>query len=182
MTKEVAAILAIGPKGIIGKDNKLAWHSSVDFEYFKAKTINYPCIFGATTFYGLPKYPLKNRLNIVLDINNPGVFIKTTQDDGSWIETSKVENAINLGKHYDKIFICGGKSIYEYVLKYDLINTLYVTEITSPELENEANKHLKDYKILDLKLDNKWVCSSITYPKEQKDGLQVKFVKYVRLQ
>lgn len=66
-TKEIATILAVGPKNIIGKGDKLAWHSKVDFEHFKDLTNGNPCLFGATTFYGLPTYPLKNRLNIVLD-------------------------------------------------------------------------------------------------------------------
>ena len=178
MTKEIAAILAIGPKGIIGKDNKLVWKSSIDFEYFKEKTINHPCIFGATTFYGLPKYPLKNRLNIVLDNTQKENMVC---DNRGWITFNSLEESYLFCENYDKIFICGGKSIYEYVLKYDLINTLYVTEITSLKLEKEAKEHLKDYKILNLNLDNKWVCSSIVYPKEQKDDLQVKFVKYIRV-
>ena len=67
MTKIVSMILGVGPNGLIGRKDKLVWKSKEDLNYFKSKTYMQPCIFGATTFYGLPKYPLVNRLNIVLD-------------------------------------------------------------------------------------------------------------------
>ena len=73
MTK-VNMIVAIGPDNVIGYKDKLAWHSKLDLQHFKEITKGCPVIFGVTTFFGLPKYPLPNRLNIVLDNSESKVF------------------------------------------------------------------------------------------------------------
>ena len=140
----VCMIVAIGPDNVIGKGNGLAWHSKVDFYHFIKQTTGWPCIFGATTFYGLPKYPLKNRLNIVLDIESEGTGI-VKNDRGCWIVTNDIHEALELVKNYDKAFICGGKSIYKYVLDNNLVNTIYLTKITSPALYHEIEQNPNDY-------------------------------------
>ena len=176
MSKEIAAILAVGPRGIIGKGDKLVWHSKVDFEHFKNITSGNVCLFGATTFFGLPTYPLKNRLNIVLDIN----LKKTTIGDG-YMGFKDMNKALTFCHNYDKVFFCGGKSIYEYVYKNNLINTLYLTKITSKDLENEANNNLDEYVTLNIDFNNlkDWTCvESQTEVKEC--DLSIKFLKYIR--
>ena len=185
MTKEIAAILAVGPYGVIGKKDKLAWHSKADFEYFKKKTKNWPCLFGATTFFGLPKYPLTNRLNIVLD--NTQTDDMTCYSDG-WISFKSIQIAYDFCKNYDKVFICGGKSIYEYVIKNNLVNTIYLTEVKSEKLEKEFRDNIDDYVRLNIDFNNfehgGWVCSSFEYPTEESskdDDVKVKFIKYIRI-
>ena len=130
MTK-LCMIMAIGPEGVIGKGDKLAWHSKNDFYHFIQQTKGWPCIFGATTFYGLPKYPLKNRLNIVLDLDCEKTGL-VTGANGSWLETNNLDTALDLTKSYDKVFICGGKSIYKYCLDNNLIDEIYLTKINFP--------------------------------------------------
>ena len=140
----VYMIVAIGPDNVIGKGSGLAWHSKVDFHHFVTKTKGCACIFGATTFYGLPKYPLKNRLNIVVNIDTKETCVKSN-DNGSWIETNDIKEAIRLANNFDRVFICGGKSIYKYCLDNELINAIYLTKITSPSLYHDIEEHPDDY-------------------------------------
>lgn len=128
MTK-VSMIVAIGPNNVIGYKNKLAWHSKIDLKHFQTMTQNKPVLFGLTTFEGLPKYPLSNRLNVVLD-NSQKEDI--TADNRGWVTCNSFECALLFCENYDEVFICGGKSIYEYVLKHNFVDCIYLTKINCP--------------------------------------------------
>jgi len=146
MTK-VNMIVAIGPNNIIGYSNKLAWHSKLDLEHFKNLTIGKPVIFGSTTFFGLPNYPLQNRLNIVLDNSESKVFTvnavcgKKNNTWKGWVEATSVENALDFCGNFDEVFICGGASIYKYCLENNLIDCAYITKVNCT-LE-ERNDYIK---------------------------------------
>lgn len=166
MTK-VCMIMAIGPNGVIGKGDKLAWYSKNDFYHFIQQTKGWPCIFGATTFYGLPKYPLKNRLNIVLDLDCEKTEL-VIGVNGSWIETNNLDTALELTKSYDKVFICGGKSIYKYCLDNNLVDEIYLTKISTPAttLEQEIKANPNDYVYFPIDLDaytRNWDMERIEY-------------------
>lgn len=175
---EVCLIVAIGPDNIIGIKDKLAWHSIPDFEHFKNTTKGSACIFGKTTFFGLPKYPLKNRLNVVLDIDNPGTFIRTTENQGSWLETSTFDNALNLTKHYSKVFICGGASVYRYALENNLVDTIYLSEIKADVPHDEA--YIRFPIDLNVYCETGWQKEEIIY-KEYTHDTSVKFYKYTKI-
>ena len=130
MTK-VNMIVAIGPDNVIGYKDKLAWHSKLDLQHIKEQTKGCPVIFGATTFFGLPKYPLPNRLNIVLDNSLYKVFYVNALyiKNGGYVEATSVENALNFCKNFDEVFICGGASIYKYCLENNLIDCAYITKV-----------------------------------------------------
>lgn len=191
MKPEVCAIFAIGPDNIIGIDDKMPWHSKKDFYHYKQVTKGYPCIFGERTFYGLPKYPLQDRLNIVVNAKSADstVLYKKEKDKiiGSFIETNSIENAIALCSNYSKIFICGGRSIYNYCLENKLVDTIYLTEVESEDLTNKINKNPDRYIRFPLDIKEyvkKWDCEEIYYdpmilPKEDSDIL-VKFYKYTK--
>ena len=166
MTK-MCMIMAIGPKGVIGKGDKLAWHSKNDFHHFIQQTKGWPCIFGATTFYGLPKYPLKNRLNIVVDIDCKKTELVLGKN-GNWIQTNDIKAAISLTKSYDKAFICGGKSIYKYCLDNNLIDEVYLTKIQTPDnsLEKAIEENPDDFVYFPIDLDEYlkgWKVTKIEY-------------------
>lgn len=191
MKPEICAIFAIGPDNVIGIEDKMPWHSKKDFYHYKQVTKGYPCIFGERTFYGLPKYPLQDRLNIVVNIKSQGdtVLYKKEKDKvvGSFIETNSIENAIALCSNYSKIFICGGRSIYNYCLENKLVDTIYLTEVESEDLTNKINKNPDRYIRFPLDIKEyvkKWDCEEIYYdpmilPKEDSDIL-VKFYKYTK--
>lgn len=134
----VNMIVAIGSDNVIGYRDKLAWHSKADLQHFKETTKGCPVIFGATTFFGLPKYPLPNRLNIVLDNSESKVFAVNAVCDRKndkwrgWVEATSVENALDFCGNFDDVFICGGASIYKYCLENNLINRAYITRIFCP--------------------------------------------------
>ena len=191
MKPEICAIFAIGPDNVIGIEDKMPWHSKKDFYHYKQVTKGYPCIFGERTFYGLPKYPLQDRLNIVVNAKSKGdtVLYKKEKDKivGSFIETNSIENAIALCSNYSKIFICGGRSIYNYSLENKLIDTIYLTEVESEDLSEKIEKDPDKYIRFPLDIKNyvkKWNCEEIYYdpmllPKEDSD-IMVKFYKYTK--
>lgn len=198
---EIALIVAIGPNNVIGFGDKLPWHSKQDFYHFKTVTNGYPCIFGDKTFFNLPKYPLKNRLNIVTSLDytkdeiitcsefNCNVEPVKHKNTGSFIKTPKIEYAINMSSNYDKVFICGGKSIYKYVIENNLINTIYLTRIISPELQKDIEENKDSYVYfpcdMTMLLREGWKKEKFSYKKselpEEYDNLTVLFSKYSKI-
>ncbi len=76
------AIAAMSLNRAIGKENRIPWHLSEDFQWFKSKTIGHVLVMGRKTFESLRR-PLPNRRIIVLTrhpqklINaHPGIFGK----------------------------------------------------------------------------------------------------------
>ena len=65
---EKALIVAIADNNAIGVKGDLPWHISEDLKYFKKKTKGHPVIMGRTTYFSLPRRPLPNRKNIVLNL------------------------------------------------------------------------------------------------------------------
>lgn len=180
MTKNVSMILAVGPNGLIGRKNKLVWKSKEDLNYFKAKTYMKPCIFGATTFYGLPKYPLANRVNVVLDNSQ---IKDITADNRGWVTCNSFECALLFCENYDEIFICGGKSIYEYALKYDFVNRIYLTRVYSKGLEELSNSKDDDLVFFDIdKYVHNWTVWNLNETQvlesNEDNPLKIKFQLY----
>lgn len=186
MTK-VCMIMAIGPNGLIGKGDKLAWHSKNDFYHFVQQTKGWPCIFGATTFYSLPKYPLKNRLNIVVNIDAPEAELVKDPDNqnGYWLQTNNINTALNLACNYDKVFVCGGKSIYKYCLDNNLIDEIYLTVVNSKELEElvaSDNSNLVYFPIDLFDYTADWNRQDIIYSGDEviNEEIDCQFIKFTR--
>lgn len=200
---EVILIVAVGPNNVIGQADKLIWHSKQDFYHFKKQTKGYPCIFGDKTFFGLPKYPLKNRQNIVVsldytdsaetmlcsefDISKDPVEHKHT---GSYQKINSIKYAIQIGSNFDKVFICGGASIYKYALENNLVDTIYLTKIDSPTLQKEVDEDIDKKKYiyfpidLDEFLKKDWKKENIEYDiselPEENDDLVIQFQKWTK--
>ena len=196
MKPEICAIFAIGPDNVIGIEDKMPWHSKKDFYHYKQVTKGYPCIFGDRTFFGLPKYPLTDRLNIVVKLDIPGAsVIQTSQKDkngkveytGGFIEIPSIETAINFASNYSKIFICGGRSVYKYCLENKLIDTIYLTKVESEDLSEKIAQDPDKYIRFPIDIEKYvkgWNCDDIFYdpailPQEDSD-IMVKFLKYTK--
>ena len=137
------AILATDINFGISKDGKIPWKSKKDMSFFFNKTKNNVVIMGRTTYFSLPKEfrPLKNRLNIVLT-KDPYQYMNDTEymrypnlifteDDtiNFYIEENRekfLEIYPFLSSNF-KIFIIGGKQIYEKYIP--LCSTVCVTTI-----------------------------------------------------
>ena len=102
-------IAAIAQNGIIGKDGKLPWNSDEEMKHFQETTKGSVVLFGRVTFESFGK-PLKERLNVVISSS-------TELADG--YKNVVAFSDLNAAYEYlskqdiDKVFICGGKNIYE---------------------------------------------------------------------
>ena len=116
---DIHLIWAQDENGGIGKDGKLPWHISEDLKNFKSITSNNTIIMGRKTWDSLPIKPLPNRRNIVLS-KQKQENVETYNSFNDCLETLTNNNL-------DKIFIIGGRSIYE--LFFHKANYLHITYI-----------------------------------------------------
>ncbi|MBO7644720.1 MAG: dihydrofolate reductase [Alphaproteobacteria bacterium] len=183
-TAEICAIVAVGPDNVIGRGGVMPWHCKSDLYHFQKITTPYPCIFGRTTFENLPKKPLPNRLNIVVGSHHNNEYV------GKVFYASSIEKAISECNEMDRIFICGGAQIYSYSLNHDLIDTMYLTIIKNPVLEQDIYKNPDvycrfPYGIKILLNSSKWVSQPIIYPQNilpKDDGITTaEFYKCTRV-
>lgn len=156
------AILATDINFGISKDGKIPWKSKKDMSFFFNKTKNNVVIMGKNTYFSLPEEfrPLKNRLNIVLTKNHyqytnnieseyGNIFFTNDEKINEFIESNRektLESFPFLSSNF-KIFIIGGKQIYEKYIP--LCSTLWVTTIKNDYscdlfLTYEYNQQFKD--------------------------------------
>jgi dihydrofolate reductase len=109
--QEIIIIAAMSENRVIGKNNALPWSIKADMLHFKDLTNGYPCIMGRKTYQSLPKRPLPNRKNIV-------VSSSLRNNDDKIIIVRSLEEGINCCKNHDKIYICGGASLYNEAIHF----------------------------------------------------------------
>tara|TARA_R110000796_G_scaffold111352_2_gene222860 strand:+ start:410 stop:907 length:498 start_codon:yes stop_codon:yes gene_type:complete len=119
-------IVCLDDKNGIGKNNKLAWSLKQDLKYFCKITTNTIVIMGRNTWDSLPVKPLKNRLNLVLSKSMYSTIYENTFFFSTFLLLNEFLKNIESN---NEIFIIGGKSIYEYFLKENLIKKIYMTKI-----------------------------------------------------
>ena len=107
---EIIIIAAMSKNNVIGKDNALPWKIKADMQRFKELTNGWPCIMGRKTWESLPKKPLPGRLNIIISKTLSKYSI-----EGASVFSS-LPTALDHCKNYQKVFICGGFSIYNEAL------------------------------------------------------------------
>ena len=128
----------------IGYKNDLLVRLKNDMIYFKNVTTKTSddtkkniVVMGKNTWYSIPKKyrPLTNRINIILSKKSKKKIeteIKKNNYVNTYVYSSPEIFLNNLKKIiYEKIFIIGGESIYNYFIINNLISTLYITEIIS---------------------------------------------------
>jgi len=130
-----SVIVAVNENLVIGKDNKLPWHSSEDLKYFKRITSNNVVIMGRKTYESIGK-ALPNRVNIVIS--------NTTKFDDV-ITVNSFDEALNEASKYNKeIFVMGGASLYEQVLND--AEKLYITWVYEKKLlPSDGDAYLKGF-------------------------------------
>lgn len=120
--QEIIIIAAAADNRVIGKGNALPWSIKEDMVHFKKLTMGWPCIMGRKTWESLPGRPLPGRLNIVIS----GVLKEDNVPPEVEIVPS-LHGAIQRCTAYEKIFICGGASIYQQAMA--LANKIELTVI-----------------------------------------------------
>ena len=132
MNKNLSIIVASTLEYGIGFENKLCWNIPEEMKYFRNITLN--CfrkntknciIMGKNTWYSLPKAPLKDRINVIISLNDYEKIEKeiSVMDDVRVFKT--IDDAliyINNDPIIETCFIIGGAQIYntflEKYLKY----------------------------------------------------------------
>lgn len=119
-SREIAAIVAIGPEGEIGRGGTLPWHIPEDLKHFKELTAGHTVIMGRNTWESLPRRPLPGRRNIVIS-RNPSY-----EAPGGEVRRSLID-ALAATPIHDTPFIIGGAAIYGAALPY--LSTLHITDV-----------------------------------------------------
>lgn len=141
-------IAAITDNNALGKDNKLLFRLKKDMAHFKNITTDNVVIMGRKTYESIGK-TLPNRVNIVLSRN-----MKSNED---FYTFDSIEKAIEWSKEnypQKEIFIIGGASVYDKVLKDDIVDKLYMTKIKQTVDDADAFFPEIDYK-------RKWSITSV---------------------
>ena len=118
----ISAIVAVNEDWGIGYNNDLLEHIPADLQYFKAVTIGRVVVMGLNTWNSLPKKPLPNRLNIIIE---PTEYYKETDES---IVHMDLETFLTMSKDMGMEYVViGGGSIYKQLLPY--CDRVYVTKI-----------------------------------------------------
>jgi len=138
------AILAMDSNNGLSKEGIIPWNNKKDLKFFYKKTKNNVVIMGKNTYLSLPESarPLKNRLNIVLT-SHPDLFLNEPNENDKLsdiiftnninIHSAILNNREKFCNLYPalssdfKIFIIGGKKIYEHFIP--LCETIWITRV-----------------------------------------------------
>lgn len=128
----------------IGLNGMIPWKNKLDLKFFKKVTTgngNNAVVMGRKTFESIGR-TLPNRVNLVLSnsLENTDESFEVFHTIDSLIERCEAGN-------FDNVFVIGGSKIYQEFLDRDLIDVLYVDEISIdpsqdfdsyfPELQND---------------------------------------------
>ncbi|TVQ82395.1 MAG: dihydrofolate reductase, partial [Phycisphaeraceae bacterium] len=116
-------IAAVADNRVIGNRGGLPWHLPADLRRFKQVTLNNPIIMGRDTYESVGR-PLPERRNIVLT-RNPN-YSASPKAGGIEIAHS-IDEALELVRNEQQVFIVGGAKIYEAFLP--LAHALDITHI-----------------------------------------------------
>lgn len=129
-------IVACDSKYGISKNNSIPWKIKADMDYFNSITTESKTsyknivIYGKNTWLSLKTGILKNRINIVLSesVKQSGFVCDNLFFEKS-LDTALDNISKNLYGNFNKVFICGGKRLYEESIAKDLIKTFYINII-----------------------------------------------------
>jgi dihydrofolate reductase len=119
---EKIIIAALTNNYIIGNKGEIPWHISQDLRRFRKLTIGYPLILGRKTHESVGF--LEGRLNIVVTRNRK---FKSKESAGIVVCHSIKEALEEAEKYGEKVYIAGGKEIYEQTL--NIVDMLELTKI-----------------------------------------------------
>lgn len=115
----LSIIVAAAENNVIGRDNGLAWRLSGDLKRFKALTTGHTILMGRKTYESVGK-ALPNRRNIVIT-RNAGYRAESCE------VVQSVEEALELTKDEDEVFVTGGGTIYKEL--WERADRLYLTVV-----------------------------------------------------
>jgi dihydrofolate reductase len=131
----VVIIAAVAENRVIGKDGAIPWSVREDMRHFRELTTGFPCIMGRKTWESLPKKPLPGRLNIIIS--------KTLTVSGETLVFPSLDEALKHCRAHEKVFICGGASLYREALplaermEITMIHKTVEGDVFFPEIDSE---------------------------------------------
>jgi len=148
VSQEIIIIAAMADNRVIGKNNAMPFSVKGNLARFKEMTMGWPCVMGRKTWESLPKKPLPGRLNIIVSKTiNSEDLTREKRDDVSGVRCfDSLSAAVEFCKDYEKIFICGGESIYRQSMpladKIDLtmVPGQYEGDAFFPEIDDNWKK------------------------------------------
>ena len=160
----ISAIVAVNEDWGIGYNNDLLEHIPADLKFFKEQTIGKNVVMGLNTWNSLPKKPLPDRMNIIIE---PTDFYIVPNQPIAHMDL----NAFLSKKQEDKDYVViGGGSIYKQLLPY--CDRVYVTKI--------YKKHENvDTYFPNLDKTDEWITTPIANPETYKD-FSYQFWRYDR--
>lgn len=123
----VSLIVAYATNRTIGKDNHLPWRLPGDLAHFKRTTMGCPVVMGRKTWESLGR-PLPGRRNIV-------ITRQAAYDAAGAEVAASLEQALEMTKDTDEVFVIGGAQIYEQALA--VADRIVATEVHA-EVEGDA--------------------------------------------
>ena len=138
----IITILNADKKFGIGKKNSLLFNLPLDMKFFRETTRGHTVCMGENTLLSFPgSKPLKDRLNIVLSLENEYDFPNV-------IVVHKFDEFLRLIKEHaqnEDVYIIGGASIYRQTLPYvdkvllTKVNADGGAEVFFPNLDEDPN-------------------------------------------
>lgn len=123
----VSMVVAHGPKGEIGLDNKLLWHIPEDLKNFKKITTGKMIVMGRKTFESIGK-PLPDRANVVItrdeNFKHDGVIVI---HDPMMAFDLALEAEEDLGEDDFEMMVIGGGEIFNLFMPYT--HKIYLSEV-----------------------------------------------------
>jgi dihydrofolate reductase len=114
----LTTIAAVAQNGVIGNNNELIWRLPDDLKHFKNLTKGHTMIMGRKTWESIGAKPLPHRRHIIITRN-----FDYDAEDAEVVST--IDEALELAKGDEKVFIVGGGEIYKLAMPY--INRMELT-------------------------------------------------------
>lgn len=160
----ITLIAAIAKNNALGKNNDLIWHLPADLKRFKQRTSGHSIIMGRNTFESIGK-PLPNRTTIIITRN------KNYTQEGCKVVHS-LEEAIEITKDNDEVYLIGGAQIYKEALEKNLVDCLDITRVHQ---EFEADVFFPEIEA------TIWIeTQREDFKKDEKNAYDYSFVKYLK--
>ncbi len=117
MTPRISLIVAMSENRVIGRDNAIPWHLPRELKTFKAITMGHHIVMGRKTYASINRL-LPGRTTVIIT-RNPSLAV-----EGAFV-TDSFENAVELSRDDEQVFVIGGAEIYTLALP--LATRLYLT-------------------------------------------------------
>jgi dihydrofolate reductase len=138
-------IAAMAKNRVIGLNNRIPWNIPEEMRHFKETTMGHAVIMGRKTIESMAM-PLPGRLNVVLSRNSrydsPGCQVADSLTAG-----------VECCQGYQKIFIIGGRDIFEEAM--DMADTIllsvldrdYEGDTSFPHIPTEQFQHVSEKRM-----------------------------------